>query len=234
MIEGENCFDWELVNGTTQRLEMLCEVHQTEVDWFEGEDMSMASGWQREKRFAPGWNGTGFVMDNYGSEPLFLRVETEPSSPRSYIWVRYYKRQGDETPVYLTINNSSLPFANIKSEDLNIWRWEKIGPVTLNDDSKLFISHPYNGDPLNFMAIFIDSLTITTDAEFSPNINPWEPMHPIVFSFEQPQSSGTVQLDIPSGLYRCKAIVESDLPVVNMLGSISSSLVSESIEIESK
>jgi len=229
--EGNNSFDWELLDATTEKLEAHCKVRQTEVEWLEGESLLMSPGWQIEKSFVPDWNGDGFVMDNYGSEPLVFEVDIEPSH-RSYIWVRYYKRVGDNIASYLNINNSSHPFAEIKSDNFNVWKWEKIGPITLNYFDKVSISHPYNGNPKNFMAIFIDSIIITTDEYFSPDFDPWEPINPKVFLFNQPQSNGTVYLDLPSGSHRCKAIVESDLPVVRMDGSISSSLVSNSIDIE--
>ncbi|OQX65629.1 MAG: hypothetical protein B5M51_00125 [Anaerolinea sp. 4484_236] len=227
--EDDNNLEWELVGDTTQRLETLCEVRQADFEWIEAEDMFMSPGWQTEVSFASGWNGTGFVMDYYGSQPLFMELDAEPSQA-SYIWVRYYKRAVDELPAYLIIDDTSHPFADIKGDDLRVWKWERIGPVELDDGAELSISRPYENDPRYFMALFIDSLVITADAGFSPNADLWKSLSPKVFSFNQPQSSGIVDLNLLSGFYRCKAVIESELPLVEMLGD--TSLVSNSIEFE--
>jgi len=229
--EDGNNLHWELSDGTTQKLEMLCEVRQTDFKWLETEDLSPGNGWQTEIDFAPGWSGTGFAMDNYGSGPLLLEIY--PEGPQnSYIWVRYFQRTMDDASAYLNINNNPHPFANLKKGDLSSWRWERIGPVNIDNGSELSISRTYEGDPQHFMAIFIDSLVITSDAEFSPDTNLWESMPPKIFSLEQPQSSGMVRLDLPPDSYRCKVTVESELPVVDNLGNASPYLISNSIEFD--
>jgi len=82
------------------------------------------------------------------------------------------------------------------------------------------------------MAIFIDSLVITTDAGFSPETDLWRPMPSKILSFKQPQSSGTVLLDFPSASYRCKVSVENELPVVDTFGRTSPYLSSNIFELE--
>jgi hypothetical protein len=231
--EDDNSFSWELKDGTTQRLETLCETRQTGLEWIEAENLSMANGWQAETDFAPGWSGTGFAMDNYGSGSLYIKLDTDLSQ-RSYIWVRYYKRAVNRTPTYLTINNISYPIGDIDEADLNAWKWERIGPVKFDGDSELSISRKYTEDPQYFMAIFIDSLIVTTDAEFSPETDLWKPVPSKILSFKQPQSSGTALLDFPSGSYRCKVSVENEHPVVDALGRTSTNLKSNSIELEIK
>ena len=229
--EGDNSISWELTDGTTQRLETLCETRQPGLEWIEVENISMANGWQAETKFAPGWSGKGFAMDNYGSGSLSIELDTDLSQ-RSYIWVHYYQRVSDETQTYLNINNISYPITDVNETDLNTWKWKRIGPVKFDSYGELSINRKYIGDPQYFMAIFIDSLMITTDAEFSPETDLWKPMPPKILSFKQPQSNGTVLLDFPSASYRCKVSVENELPVVDVLGKTSSNLISNSIELE--
>jgi hypothetical protein len=229
--EGDTSLSWELTDGTTQRLETLCETRQTGLKWIEAENLSVGNGWQSETNFAPGWSGTGFAMDNYGSGSMYMKLDTDLSQ-RSYIWIRYYKRASDETPTYLTINNISYPIADVEEADLNAWKWERIGPIKFDGYGELSINRKYTGDPQYFMAIFIDSMMVTTDAEFSPEADLWKPMPPKILSFKQSQSSGTVLLDFPTASYRCKVNVENELPVVDVLGRTSSNLMSNNIELE--
>lgn len=228
--DGDN-LSWELSEGTAQELEMLCEVRQTNFKWLEPEDFLMINGWQTEIEFAPGWSGTGFAMDNYGSGPLFLKVYTEEPQ-NHYVWVRYYKRVVDQNSAYLSINNNLYPFANVQENGLNSWRWERIGPVNLDALSEISISRIYQDDPLHFMAIFVDSLVVTTDPGFLPDKDLWKSMPSKTFLLEQPQSSGTVPLDLPPDSYRCKVLVESERTVVDVSGSIASYLTSNTIEFD--
>jgi hypothetical protein len=231
--EVDNSLSWELTDGSTQRLETLCETHRTGLEWIEAENISMANGWQTETDFAPGWSGTGFAMDNYGSGSLYMKLNMDLSQ-RSYIWIRYFKRASDETSTYLSINNIPYPIANVDEAGLNVWKWERVGPVKFDGYGDLSINRKYSGDPQYFMAIFIDSLMVTTDAEFSPETDLWKPMPPKILSFKQPQSSGTVLLDFPAASYRCKVDIENELPVVDALGKTSTNLMSNNIELEIK
>jgi hypothetical protein len=230
LVNGNN-LDWELSDGTTQKLELDCEVRQKDFEWLEAENMFMDYGWQEEIEFAPGWSGTGFAMDYYHSGPLLIDAFIEHPG-NHYIWTRYYQRALDENAVYLNIDSRTYPFVGAKDFDLYDWKWERIGPVSLGTDSELSISRIYKGAPEKFMAFFIDSLVITSDAEFSPDTDLWKPASPKTFMLEQPQSSGTIRLDLPPDSYRCKAIVESEIPVVDSLGNLSPSVISNSIEFD--
>ncbi len=230
-LEEDNKLNWKLSEGATQRLELHCDVHQADFSWFELEDLYMGNGWQTETEFAPGWNGKGFAMDNYGSGPLALGISPERLQSY-YIWVRYYKRTTVESSAYLNIDNNQFQFADINEKELKSWIWERIGPVDIDIDSQISISHIHKDDPQSFMAIFMDSLVITPDIEFSPEANIWDSKSPKVFSFEQPQSNGIVLLDLPPDSYRCKVTVESEIPVVDLLGVTSPYVISNTIEFE--
>jgi 4-amino-4-deoxy-L-arabinose transferase-like glycosyltransferase len=229
----DNNLNWKLSDGRTQRLELLCEVRQSDYEWLEMEDLFMGNGWQTEIEFASGWSGTGFAMDNNGSGPLLLDIS--PEQPQNnYIWVRYFKRTIDESSVYLSIDNNPHPIADVQEADLYSWKWERIGPVNIDVDSEVSINHTFDGDPRDFMAIFIDSLVTTSDSEFTPDTDLWESTSPNIFSFTQPQASGTIRLDLPPESYRCKVASESDIPVINMLGNTSSYVTSNIIEFDTR
>jgi len=228
-LKNDNSFDWELINGKTQTLDILCEGFQTDIEWLEAEDLLMSPGWQIETEFAPGWSGTGFVMDNYGSDPLVVELNIG-SIQKGYIWVRYYERKVEQYPATITIQSIYYPFSKVKGDYLNFWKWGRIGPVNLDESSKLTINHPHDDEIQSFRAIFIDSFAITTDPDFTPRTDLWTPLPPQTFSFKQPRSSGTIRLVLPANSYRCRAGIESNLPVVSKDGSVSPTLISNNVE----
>ncbi len=82
------------------------------------------------------------------------------------------------------------------------------------------------------MAIFIDTLVVTSDANFSPETDLWQRIPPLVFSLETFQSEGFLTLDLSPGDYQCQAMNETELPVIEMHGE--KSLLSNTIDLEIK
>ena len=227
--KGENALGWQLENITTEEIRVSCENRRGSYQWIEAEDTQMSAGWQPETNFVTDWHGTGFVMDHYGSEVLVFRLQ-EPLPDGAYIWVRSYKRVVDRSPAYLSVGNEDHRIADIEIDDTDLWRWEKFGPINVDGEKEFFIRRPYKEDPETFMAIFIDSLVITTDAYFSPEDDLWEEVSPQRYSFDKPADHGLLTLDIPAGHYQCFASVETDLPIVEEDGG--TTLYSDIIEIE--
>ncbi|MBT3314110.1 MAG: hypothetical protein HN390_05810 [Anaerolineae bacterium] len=224
--DENNSIYWELEGEETQEVSVSCERRASDFLWLEAENLFMSPGWQTEISFASGWMGTGFARDNYGSAPLRIKQNTEISQD-VYVWVRHYKRSIEEKPTYFVVEGASYPFADVGGNDLNIWQWERLGPITVDGDIEFSISH--EGDVDHFMAIFIDSIVISANANFSPEEDLWQGTHPLVFSLDKPQREGPLHLDLSPGVYQCFAAVETNTPIAEMHGK--STVESNRIEV---
>lgn len=206
---SENTFSWELQNGNTRDIALKCEVQQIPHNWVEAELLPAASGWQTETAFATDWAGNGFLMDNYGSQPVQYNFNAETDAP-IFVWVRFYKRAFDNSPAQLTINEKTFSFTEIDDEQINQWVWKKIGPFDAKTGSNtMVLERPYVDDPTQFMAIFIDSIAITADLNFSPSDASYLPLRSHQFHLGQPQTQGLLTLELDPGTYRCRAEINA-------------------------
>ncbi len=224
---GYNTLSWELENIETQEILVYCTRRATDLALLETEDFPMSHSWQIDTRFASDWTGTGFIMDNIDSAPFVFEVDDE-FPEEGYIWVRYFLRATEETPSYLHIGEKEYPFADLESDDLHAWRWERIGPIDFAENTEFSLSHA--GNPQYFMAIFIDSLVITNDIIFSPENNLWEDITPFSFLYNPPQSVGLVTLDLSKGIYQCQATTKTEFPIAGVTGE--NSLFSNIVEFD--
>ena len=221
---------WEVTRGTISSLQLTCEKERSEYRMIEAENMSLGAGWQHEISFAEGWSGTGFVRDNYNSTYITNNPSNNWQEP-FYTWVRYYKRVVDDYPARLSFGGRSATFADATDKQLNQWVWEQLGPFKqYNATNQLIIWRPYDGDPLKFMALFIDMFILTPDQVFTPMHNLREIMPIQKFKFTNPQSSGDLPLALEGGMYRCRAQAQSSLPLVDAFGD--SPLLSNIIDFE--
>ncbi len=206
---GENQLYWSLDGGETKEVSLYCLNYPMNTVWLEAENLPLSSGWQVETRFASGWSGTGFVLDDFVDEPFFISVEEDFPSP-AYIWLRYYKRKTEKAKTYLRVDGVKYFFANPPEGELNRWLWERVGPLPLGGDSQLAVVHPEGDEP--FMALFLDALIITDDAAFFPKKSLTDAVNPLRFSFERMRSEGFLFPALPSGNYRCQARVDTERP----------------------
>lgn len=200
-----NQFSWELTHGAATQVSMACESLQRDRDLLEAETFNPYPGWQAESAFANGWNGDGFLMDNYGSIPTLFDIEVEEEKP-VYLWVRFYKRIVDDYPAEMFLNGEAFSFGAVDGEKINQWVWERVGPFDANVGiNTVGLNRPYNGGPFEFMAIFIDSIIVTTDPNFSPTENNFTPLPSVPFTYQNELKSGNIILPLEPGSYRCTA-----------------------------
>lgn len=205
-----NTFAWSLSQGTANQVSLQCSTLQNKRDWVEMETLNLTGGWQTETSFATGWSGDGFIMDNYGSVPLLLDIVQTEELPL-YFWVRYYKRVVDNSPAELFFNGETLIFSDINDDQINQWVWEKIGPFNAAaGTSTAAINRPYNEDPSQFIALFIDSLVYTHDPNFNPTGDQTESMQPLSFSYQTERSEGSLIVSFEPGTYRCSIAATSN------------------------
>ncbi len=220
---------WSLSQGTATGVSLSCETQTVRQDWIEAENFPIAPGWQTESAFAAHWNGSGFLMDNYGSQPLLYEFDSDQEG-FVYLWMRSYKRAADDAPVQLTLNNQTQSLAASPQIPLNQWTWERVGPYPVHVGTNgLMIGRPYPGDPMSFMAIFLDTLVITADDTYRPEENYFTALPVQHFSLSTPQTGGMVTLRLDPGDYRCTIQVDSDQNLVDAFGG--SPVISNPVEI---
>ncbi|MFN8382429.1 MAG: glycosyltransferase family 39 protein [Anaerolineales bacterium] len=217
-VTSNNNIHWALDQGTSNKVTLKCENQKSIHHLIQAETLPFTPGWNIETAVAPGWEGNGFLMDNFGSSPVLFEFELKEENP-VYLWIRYYKRVPDNSPVQITINNQTLSFGAISYEKTNQWIWERVGPFYIPKGTQIIsLERPYKDDPTQFMAIFVDEITITTDPNFTPanNVNQYLLAQTMLYSQEQNQGEIAPQLE--AGSYVCYAEAFSNTPLVDMFG----------------
>jgi hypothetical protein len=229
--ENTSRLTWNVSAGKASSVTLLCERQRQNYVWLEAEEIPLGAGWQIEINFAPGWNGSGFVMDNYGSQFLSYDFGSPFSGQDAYVWARTYKRVTDNSPAYINVNDTTLPFGHTPEELLNEWVWERIGPFPNEEIIRITIARPYNENLQKYMALFMDAFIFTDDPTFNPEADLTESMPPQFFPLSSAASSGSVQPNLPSGKYTCHIQIDSQQPLVDAFGRlpVSSNTVEVSI-----
>ncbi|MBI3177359.1 MAG: hypothetical protein HYZ35_05155, partial [Chloroflexi bacterium] len=210
---------WELSAGGASALILRCDRQRTNYQRIESEEISLAPGWQFQINFAPGWTGSGFLMDNYGSQFLFHEFDSSFGGTDLYLWARTYKRVADHSPALVTVNDTILAFANTPADMLGQWIWERVGPFPNSGATvRITIARPYEENLQNFMAIFMDAFIVTDDLSFSPESSLTDPMAPQIFSVGANERSGSIYQKLPPGQYTCRVELSSTQNVVDAFG----------------
>ncbi len=222
---------WELSGGATSSLRLACEQEKEDVLWIEAENFEQGPGWKADAAFVDGWQGEGYLADSYGSQ--FARQRTSlPVLTEAYAWVRYYKRVVDGSPGYVQLAGASYSFADVLEEDTNQWIWERVGPFSIPEGEQIWqITRPYDQAAGGFMALFIDSVVFTTEADFSPTSTNYRyVIYDEVLSHEIPAQKGILKINLPPGRYFCRVGITSDQPLVDAYGQ--PEVWSDDLEIE--
>jgi hypothetical protein len=209
---------WVLSNGEASAVTLTCERERFTYRSIEAETIQPGPGWQVESHFAEGWNGQGYLMDNYHSQPTTLNIQND-SPQNTYVWIRYYKRSLENSSGILKLNHQVSSFAQIQDSPLDQWVWERLGPFPFYvGNNELAFNHPYNDDPGNFLALFIDTIILTSEQDFDPNNISRESLPPYFESYSKAQKEGFLPIDLESGTYRCQVEARSALPLVDAYG----------------
>lgn len=224
-----NTIHWQLDHGTANELTLKCEDQQNIHQFIQAETLPFTPGWNIETAIAPDWAGSGFLMDNFGSNPVSFEFDLQEENPL-YLWVRYYKRIPDNSPAQITINNQTMLFGNITHEKTNQWNWERVGPFNVPAGVNIItLDRPYKDTPQEFMAIFVDEFTITTDANFLPANDLDKYLTTETFSYPQGQTQGEIIPQFESGSYICYLQAFGQQTLVDAFGN--SPLKSNSINL---
>ena len=217
-VDSKQQLNWVLSQSTVMSLSLQCEVQNVEHIWLEAETLPPPPGWQADTAFASGWNGNGFLLDNYSSEPIVYEFEAS-TARQIYVWTRTLKRAPDNSPLQLKVNKQVGTVSQAIGDDLNQWIWERVGPFAIPaGKNNLTIARPYVDDPYGFMAIFLDTLIITSDANFQAEQNHYLPLPVQLFHFASEQSQGQLTLNLKPGIYQCYVSIDGKQSLVDNYG----------------
>jgi hypothetical protein len=217
--DNEQVLTWTLSNGHVSSINVVCEKENEAIRWIEAETFERGPGWEEDVAFVSGWQGNGYLVDNFGSQVAAQHTRFPMNGP-AYAWIRYYKRLVDQSPAYLEMDNRKFQFADIDEDDTNEWIWERLGPFDISNDVQIWrITRPYFDVPEKFMALFIDSVVFTTDPDMSPfdDIS-YELVYDQTHHLTRPSQEGIIKVNLPTGRYFCHIGVESDQTLVNSYG----------------
>ncbi len=186
-------FAWDTNGIPTTSFALTLERKREDVFWLEAETDFVGNGWHNEAAFAEDYNGIGFLIDDWQSQPAVYEFHA-PLDGAYHVWVRYYKREDNDQRTFLSIAGRTVEFA--ESGGLrNEWIWKNLGIFQLPAGSTpISLSRVYGQDPQ--YAIFIDSVVVTSDPTFQPERQrEWE----AVFTSGE-IASNTAQYSLPSSL----------------------------------
>ncbi|MBN2388066.1 MAG: glycosyltransferase family 39 protein [Anaerolineales bacterium] len=210
---------WNLSQGTAATLVVSCERAIDEVVWVEAETALPETGWRPETNFAIDWTGSGFLMDSYQAGSVSYTI-TLPDADLAYVWVRYYKRTLDQSPAYLSLGGQSFPFANLEHDLYNQWNWVSVGPFQIaGGPASWVLTRPFDEPATAFMSLFVDALVFTTVPAYTPDMGQPGDVLPPLTIHTPGTSAGRVELNYPSGRYRCTAEATSNMPLVDPYGN---------------
>jgi len=217
-VDSKQQLNWALSQTTVTSLSLQCEIQNVSHIWLEAETLPLPPGWHADTAFVSGWNGSGFLYDNYSSEQI--TYEFEASTARQiYVWTRILKRVSDNSPLQLKVNGQVETVSQAIDNTINQWIWERSGPFAISAGKNILtIARPYVDKPSEFMGIFLDTLIITSDANLQPEQNHYLPLPAQHFRFASEQSQGQLTPNLKPGIYQCYASVDGKHNLVDNYG----------------
>jgi hypothetical protein len=220
---------WNLHGATAANLALECSTVRADLTWIHAEDLQ-GHGWSSIDRYVTGFDGRGFLSDHQGSQTASIQVEL-PNQRPLYVWIRSLRRVVDDYPGYMEIDSEVYAFSQAGSVPLNEWTWERTGPFRPGSDiAELNIIRPYPEMREGYMALFIDTLLISSSASFDPRTEAiWEPMLHMEIPMRDRATEGDIQLTFDPGQYLCSVEATDGILLVDHRGNIG--LRSNSVEI---
>jgi 4-amino-4-deoxy-L-arabinose transferase-like glycosyltransferase len=185
------------------------------VYWLEAEDDFTGAGWGTSADFVSGFNGKGFLLDDWEAGEAVHFFSTQEASPYR-IWVRYYKRVDNDQQNYLKILGKYLEFAEPGSP-LNQWAWKDLGVYSLPaGETPVSLTRSYGKDEQ--FSVFIDTVVLSPNTSFNPEKDSeWETVVN-TGEFLSKEAHYTISNGLPPGYYRWKIRIFDGNLIVDALG----------------
>ena len=184
--------------------------------WIEVEDAFAGPGWSSSAEYVNGFNGNGFLYDNWESGTAGYALPVEQAGTYR-LWIRTYKREKNDQVNYISINGTKTEIASNRN-DLNTWVWEAAGVYSLESGLlPISLSRSYGKDPE--YSVFIDTILLTPDLTDPPErISIWEK----VLDTGVINSTSTqyrFQQSLPAGDYRWQVRLYDGNKLIDSSGS---------------
>ncbi len=186
-------FAWDTHGISSTSFALTVERKREDVFWLEAETDFAGDGWHNEAVYAEGYNGIGFLIDDWQSSPAEYEFHA-PQEGTYHVWVRYYKREDNDQRTFLSMAGQTVEFAQ-NGGPRNEWIWKDLGAFYLPaGPTPLLLSRAYGQDPQ--YAIFIDSVVVTSSPDFQPERDrAWQ----VAFKLDE-MTSSAAQYTLPSAL----------------------------------
>jgi hypothetical protein len=167
-------FSWRLDAGEQAEYEVVVEQRDDRVLWLEAEDLESRDGWLPQGHLASGFGGRAYLADERAAwrPQVDATHRVSVSTGGTYtVWTRVYRRRDDGGPIALAVAGKSFALAEIASDQLNQWLWQRLGEVILAPGtSELTLTRNYP-DPAAgvIFQIFLDAIVFARDPDFDPN-----------------------------------------------------------------
>ena len=199
---GQVAFEWSAMGAAPRGVVLTCGRQSPAVLPIQAESMT-GPGWETLNLFASDFQGKGFLADTGGSEAATLELSLTSPGPY-YIWVRTYRRVEDPYAALLSVNGQTSTFG-VGYEGQPTWIWERLGPFTIDTPTAVIsIARPYDGPSDKFMALFFDTLVVTSLPSFTPETD--EAIEIVLdktVTLEAAAHDGSVTAQLSPGYYEC-------------------------------
>lgn len=168
LIDGnQTTLQWDTNGTATTGFDITLQRKRENIFWIEVEENFQGEGWIPENGFVLDYNGTGFLLDDWQAEETRYSFES-PQTDKYRVWVRYYKRINNDQRNFINVNKQVSEFAK-NGTLLNKWMWASIGSYDFPTGSiPISFTRTYGAD--GQYSIFIDTIVITSNINFRPNI----------------------------------------------------------------
>lgn len=212
-------FSWQTEGAPFTSFLFSLERQREDIIWIEAEDAFQGPGWHPENAFVDGYNGRGFLLDDWQAGEAVYDLKTE--QPGSYkVWVHYMKRRVNDQHNFINLAGQSFEFAdNSETTTLFEWAWKEIGvfdlPAGINPIS---LTRTYGVD--GQFSVFIDAIALTTDLSYQPtdDNSTWQ----LVLDSGEVNSNMpeyAISETLPPGVYRWSVRIFEGTRIVDALGT---------------
>jgi hypothetical protein len=211
---------WALDPAPAATIDLRCLSAKPDTVWIEAESFAKPNGWQADNHFVVDWSGSGYLADQIGSQIAQTTFEA-PGDGTYRLWVRSYRRQADNFPGVLQLDDQSFEFARLEAGQ-NIWSWQALGNVTLSaGQHTLSLSRPFNQSQATYIALFVDTIALSTNPDYDPSRDDrWDEVLQQTRSLPDLARRGAFPITLDPGTYRCDVTASDGDRLISPDGSI--------------